>query len=72
MQGVRNLQPSKGQQCLQLWIQGWLRLLGLALGEQIKFGGEGYAYVEPNQPDQTPGPAILTEQDQQGIAAGRE
>ena len=60
----RSPQPSEGQQCLQLWIQGWLRLLGLALGEQI--------IEEPGEPDQPPAPALLTEPDQQAIAAGGE
>lgn len=37
------------QQCLQPWIHGWLRLLGLAFGEQI--------IEEPGEPDQLPAPA---------------
>ena len=64
MKGGRSPQPSEGQQCLQLGIQGWLGLLGLALGEQI--------IEEPGEPDQPPAPALLTEPDQQAIAAGRE
>ena len=64
LKGGRSPQPSEGQQCLQLWIQGWLRLLGLTLSEQI--------IEEPGEPDQTPAPALLTEPDQQAIAAGRK
>lgn len=64
MKGGRSPQPSEGQQGLQLGIQDWLRLLGLALGKQI--------IEEPGEPDQTPAPALFTEPDQQAIAAGRE
>ncbi len=35
LKGGRSPPPSEGQQRLQLGIQLWLRLLGLALGEQI-------------------------------------
>ncbi len=72
MRGGRSPQPSEGQQGLQLGIQDWLWLLSLPLGEQINSFGEGCAYEEPGEPDQTPAPALLTESDQQAIAAGRE
>ena len=55
---------SEGQQGLQLGIQDWLGLLSLPLCEQI--------IEEPGEPDQPPAPALLTEPDQQAIAAGGE
>lgn len=49
--GGRSPQPSEGQQRLQLRINWRLRLLGLALREEI--------IQEPSKADQTPAPAFL-------------
>ena len=64
LKGGRSPQPSEGQQGLQLWIQDWLGLLSLALGEQI--------IQKPGEPDQPPAPALFAEPVQQPIAAGGE
>ena len=50
---------SEEQQCLQLRIQIWLRLLRLPLREQINSFEGGCAFAESSEPDQPPGPALF-------------
>ena len=62
--GPGSPQPSEGQQRQQLRINWRLRLLGLALREEI--------IQEPPKPEEPPAPAFFAEEEQQAIAAGSE